>query len=145
MVYPKLLIIPLIVGIITFAIKILIRGLKANFNLDITFDYGGMPSVHTAFVTSLCTVIYIAEGAFSAAFAIAVIFSLIIIRDALGMRQIISFQSVALLRIIAKYPKKERELFPKRLEKHIGHTLAEVIVGFILGIVLALTFYLIIP
>jgi len=145
MTYPKLIIVPIIVSIIIFALKVIIRSIKGNFSLNLTFDYGGMPSIHSAFVASLCTVILIAEGFFSAAFAIALIFSLIIIRDALGLRRISGFQSEALLRIIAKYPEKEREGFPKRLEKHIGHTLPEVIIGVILGIVFSVMFYIIIP
>ncbi len=145
MAYPKLILIPIITGIIIFAVKIIIRSIKGNFSYNMSFDYGGMPSIHTAFVISLSTVIFISEGVFSAAFAISTVFSLIIIRDSLGFRRIMGFQSEALNKIIAKYPEKEKEGFPDRLEKHMGHTLAEVAVGVIVSIVLSVMLYLIIP
>lgn len=145
MVYPKLILIPILTGVIVFAVKILIRSIKGNFTYNMSFDYGGMPSIHTVFVVSLSTVIFISEGFFSPAFALAAVFSAIIIRDALGFRRIIGFQSEALNKIIAKYPEKERAQFPNRLEKHMGHKLSEVIVGIIVSIALSVMLYLIIP
>lgn len=143
--YPKLILIPILTGIIIFAAKIIIRSIKGNFSYNMSFDYGGMPSIHTAFVVSLSTVIFIAEGLFSPAFAIAAVFSLIIIRDALGFRRIMGFQSEALHKIIAKYPEKERSGFPDRLEKHMGHKLSEVLVGIITSLILTVLLYLVIP
>lgn len=145
MAYPKLILIPILTGIIVFAVKIIIRSIKGNFTYNMSFDYGGMPSIHTVFVVSLSTVIFISEGLFSAAFALSAVFSLIIIRDALGFRRIMGFQSEALHKIIAKYPEKERVGFPNRLEKHMGHKLSEVIVGIIVSVTLSMMLYLIIP
>ena len=50
------IIIPIIVGITSQALKLLTDGVKGNFDLKNLFiNYGGMPSSHTAFSVSIAT------------------------------------------------------------------------------------------
>ncbi len=135
----SLIIIPILVGFITQIIKLTIDGIPNNLNWQHLYkDYGGMPSAHTAFVASLATVVFLREGLNSAAFAIALILALIVIRDAIGFRREIGYNAV-LTNMLAQ------EIFPNnpeiQIQERIGHSLKEVIVGLILGIILSLIFY----
>jgi acid phosphatase family membrane protein YuiD len=145
MIYPKLILIPLVVGLICFALKILIKSIKGTFSWELSSTYGGMPSIHTAFVVSLSTVIGLAEGIFSPSFAISAIFSLIIIRDAVGYRRYLGIHSKVLNSIILELPHKERVKFPSHLQEQLGHTPTEALVGAIIGFVTATLLYIIIP
>ena len=53
----KLFIIPIIVMFITQVIKNVIIIMKGNFNWQTILSYGGLPSTHSALVTSLVIVI----------------------------------------------------------------------------------------
>ncbi len=104
-----------------------------------------MPSAHTAFVVSLSTVIGLNQGWESAAFAIAVIFSLLIIRDALGIRQFLSQHSQILNRLIRLLPGDTETLFPASLPEHVGHTPIQAVAGGILGLLVAIGLYSVWP
>ena len=97
---------------------------------------GGMPSSHSAFVTSLSTGIGIYEGFDSTMFALAAVFAVIVMYDASGVRRAAGKQARVLNRIIEDL--NRRELHPERLRELLGHTPFEVVVGAALGIVLAL-------
>lgn len=135
----SLIVIPIAVGFLTQIIKLTIDGIPNNLNWQHLYrDYGGMPSAHSAFVSSLATVILLREGLDSAAFAIALILALVVIRDAVGFRKEIGHNAV-LTNILAQ------EVFPNnpeiQVQERIGHSLKEVIAGLIVGIVFSLIFY----
>lgn len=139
----KLLLIPLVSGVITQIIKLLVRFAKERkFSWRYIDDYGGMPSAHAAFLSSLGTVVALEKGLGSAVFAIVFIIGAIMMRDALGLRMYVERQGKTLLSLIKKLPDKEA-ILPKKtnLGERIGHTYAEAIVGFLLGIALAFLFY----
>lgn len=97
---------------------------------------GGMPSSHSAFVTSLATGIGLTEGFSSSMFALATVFSLIVMYDAAGVRRAAGKQATVLNTIIEDL--NRRELHPERLKELLGHTPVEVVVGAILGIIVAI-------
>ena len=97
---------------------------------------GGMPSSHSAFVTSLATGIGLYEGFDSTLFALATVFALIVMYDASGVRRAAGKQARVLNAIIEDL--NRRELHPERLRELLGHTPIEVLVGALLGIVIAL-------
>lgn len=103
--------------------------------------YGGMPSAHTAFVFSLATVTATAAGFSSVAFAIVAALVFFVLDDALRMRIFLQRYGTALRRLIKQLPAQERSSFPY-LEARLGHTLPEVLVGAVAGIVLTLAFLL---
>jgi len=134
-----LIIIPILVALIAQVIKLSIDGIKGNLNWQHMFsDYGGMPSSHTAFVAALLTVVGLREGLGSAAFAVAFILLIVVLRDAVGFRREIGKNAV-LTNTIAK------EVFPENPEilvrERIGHTPLEATVGLIFGVILALILY----
>lgn len=131
--YP-LILIPIIVVILTQIIKLSIDKIKGNLNLkNIFLSYGGMPSAHTAFAVSLTTITGLEEGFKSAAFAICLIFTLIIMRDAMTFRNILGKQGKLLNKLIEKLPTEQKKEMPRFLER-VGHSVPEVIVGAIWGI-----------
>jgi acid phosphatase family membrane protein YuiD len=96
---------------------------------------GGMPSSHSAFVTSLATAVYMEEG-ITTAFAISLVLMFIVIRDAFGVRRTVGEEGMVLNRIMQKMKLKNRSHFS------MGHTPMQVFVGAVLGIVVSLLVYL---
>jgi len=117
--------------------KVIWRARHGNTGWKYINSYGGMPSVHTAVMTSLTTAMGLVMGLRSALFAFAVIMSLLVIRDALGIRRFISETSRATARLLESLPTAERSKYPVN-EEYVGHTLAEVIVGALIGFAVAL-------
>lgn len=135
---PKLLIISLSAGLLTQLTKFIIQISRHEFRWSSIREYGGMPSAHTAFVVSLSTVVALSEGLNSAAFAIAAIFSLLIIRDAIGLRQFISQHGKILNMLIKDLPDDAEEKYPGRIEERFGHTPLQAAVGGLMGFGIAL-------
>ncbi|MCC3867276.1 divergent PAP2 family protein [Terrisporobacter mayombei] len=98
------------------------------------FMSGGMPSSHSSFVTSLSTVMGIQKGFDSAEFVICVVFALIVMYDASGVRRAVGKQAAILNKIVEDLQNK-KHIEHETLKELIGHTPKEVILGAILGIV----------
>lgn len=145
MVVPILVVIPIIAGLLTQLIKFIIQAIKGEFRWSTLQEYGGMPSAHTAFVVSLDTILWLHEGWDSPAFAVAVIFSLLIIRDAIGLRQFLGQHGRILNMLIKELPDTEERKFPGQLVERLGHTPLQAIVGGIVGFVVAVGLFAIIP
>lgn len=128
---------PLLTFVVVQALKLAFDSIKGNFDLKSLLNtYGGMPSSHTAFVVSLTTIVGLKEGFNSALFAVCVILSLVVISDAFVFRRHVGRYGKALLKIINKMPESERKEFPS-LDKELGHTFPEVLVGAIVGFIIA--------
>lgn len=139
------ILIPLIVGFIAQALKVAIKLAKGqNFNRGILIGYGGMPSTHTAFSLSVLILIGLYEGIFSSIFAVAMVFTILIVRDALGLRRYLDEHSKAINKLVYELPDDKKNGFVTQIEK-IGHTLSEVLGGAILGIILTLLLYWFLP
>ncbi|MBM4447783.1 MAG: divergent PAP2 family protein [Chloroflexi bacterium] len=111
---------------------------KRQFDLRRAVASGGMPSAHSATVSALATSIAMVEGIGSVAFGISVILAAIVMYDAAGVRQSVGRQSIILNRIITelKYRRPIAEL-EHDLRVFIGHTPFQVIVGSVMGIIVA--------
>src|SRR2546429_9159569 len=82
----------LLAAIVAWAIAQVAKVLISSFqlrrlNLRVLADPGGMPSSHSAIVMGLTTAIGKYAGITSAAFAIALIFSFVVMYDAAGVRR----------------------------------------------------------
>jgi uncharacterized protein len=97
---------------------------------------GGMPSSHTALVVSLTTVIGSKRGINSPEFALAAIFSVVVMYDATGVRRAAGKQARVLNRIIDDLFHQEG-IKEERLRELLGHTPVEVIAGGLLGFLVA--------
>jgi acid phosphatase family membrane protein YuiD len=133
-----MVLIPLAVGFILLATKFVIFSWKHGIKWEYFFSHGHMPSFHTGFVLSILTSIGYYQGTTSGVFALAAIFSIIIIDDALRLRVYLGDQGRYLNRLIQELP-IDKHKFP-RLKERIGHRLNEVLIGGILGFGLTLFF-----
>jgi acid phosphatase family membrane protein YuiD len=103
---------------------------------------GGMPSSHSAVVCSLTTSIGFVEGLSSNMFAFSIIFTMVVLRDALGVRRAAGLLAKAFNDLGIKTAEKTGLEF--RAVKEIqGHTPLEVLVGAFLGIFIAAGFCLV--
>lgn len=104
---------------------------------------GGMPSSHSASVSSLATTIGIESGTGSPLFAAAVVFAVIVMYDAAGIRRHAGEQAAALNNLAADIGKyidrivgEGHVVYEKRLKEMLGHQPIEVFMGALLGILL---------
>lgn len=99
---------------------------------------GGMPSSHSAFVTSLATSIAFQNGLNSTEFALAFSFAAVVMYDAAGVRRSAGKQAVVLNKIVHDLYSKEHTIKKERLKELIGHSPVEVFAGAVLGILVAI-------
>ena len=110
-----------------------------NFDAERLVGGGGMPSSHSATVCALCTAVALEYGASSYEFAMAAIFALVVMYDAIGVRQESGKQAQVLNDMIEIFTHMGKDLnIEKQLKEFIGHTPLQVLCGAILGIVTAL-------
>ena len=138
----------LLCPIIAFALaqgtKIIIRATKRKITFRDLFAYSDMPSGHTAVVVALVTIIALVHGISSSFFTISLVFSLIVIVDAIGLRNYLG-QHGKTLNVLVKDLHEDSFLdfsYPKLLEK-IGHTPLQVLVGALVGSITSLIGYFI--
>ena len=96
-----------------------IHAAKGKFTIHKMFGSGGMPSAHSTFVIALATAMGIKYGPGSDFFLMCLVFSIIIIYDAMNVRYQAGLHAKAI-----------NELSPndgKELNETLGHTPAEAI------------------
>lgn len=103
---------------------------------------GGMPSSHSALVTSLCTTIGFRHGMNSDIFVFSLCFFLVVIRDAFGVRRSSGMQARKINELGKELNKKSVIDEYKALKEVDGHTPMEVICGCFVGFFVALAFSL---
>ena len=135
----KVLIIPICSWAIAQVLKVIIILIRKK-QLDLRFlvGSGGMPSAHSAFVAALAASVALIEGLGSVAFGISSVFAFIVIYDAAGVRRSVGQQSVILNRIIRDFrARRPATEWGHDLREFVGHTPLQVIIGALIGIVLA--------
>lgn len=128
--------IPIITWFIVQSVKVIIDLVKnKKLNVRRLWGSGGMPSSHSALMTSLSTTIAYTEGVDSPMFALAVIISMVVMYDAAGVRRAAGKQARVLNQIIESEGKDIN--IQEKLIELLGHTPVEVFAGAIVGIVIA--------
>ncbi|MDI7743960.1 divergent PAP2 family protein [Lysinibacillus fusiformis] len=112
---------------------------------------GGMPSSHSAAVTSLATAVGFETGLSSPIFAVAAMFAGIVMYDATGVRYQAGQHAVIINRIrseltvffneVKHWPQKDEEEKIKELKTLLGHKPSEVFMGALTGIIISVLFY----
>ncbi len=100
---------------------------------------GGMPSGHSATVSSLAVFTGLFCGFGSFQFAVTAILAIIVCHDAMGVRQETGKQAVMLNEIIQILESKD--LPEVKLKELVGHTPLQVTVGILIGITNACVMY----
>lgn len=100
---------------------------------------GGMPSSHSATVCGLATAVTINYGPSSVEFAISMIFAIVVMYDALGVRREAGRQARVLNEMMELFNGMGTKMSAEdRLKEFVGHTPLQVIVGATIGIGLAI-------
>ncbi len=130
----KFLLAPIVAWGIAQVAKVTLTSVRQRrLNLRVLAETGGMPSSHSAIVMGLTAAIGKYAGVSSAAFAIALIFSFVVMYDAAGLRRAAGRQAEVLNRLVEDLVHM-RGVQEERLRELLGHTPVEVLVGAVLGI-----------
>ena len=113
--------------------------LNKKFSLSMLFSDGGMPSGHSATVSSLATFSLLNCGPGSFQFAVTMILAIIVCHDATGVRRETGKHAVLLNEIIESFETLAANKQPDvKLKEYVGHTPVQVFAGITVGIINAL-------
>lgn len=119
-----------------FTIYFLVNG---KIDLSRLLGDGGMPSGHSATVTSLAIMTGKIYGVGSGAFALALILAVIVMHDAMGVRLETGKQAQMINRLVNIFEDINHiEITNDMLKEFIGHTPLQVVCGSIVGIITSL-------
>ena len=130
----SVLIIAVVACLLAQGLKLIIEGItQGKVTFRTLVETGGMPSAHSALVTALAAGVGQTSGWETPEFAIAVLFAVIVMYDATGVRQAAGKQARILNQIVDEFF-KDAEFNEERLKELLGHTPVQVIAGCLLGI-----------
>jgi acid phosphatase family membrane protein YuiD len=122
------------------ALIILLKKRKAGLSeivSTLVWRTGGMPSSHSALVLAITTSIGHSSGVNSDVFVLSFFFSLVVIRDAMGVRRAAGVQARSLNALGARLSKRLHIQF-KPVKEINGHTFPQVLAGSLMGFFIAL-------
>ncbi len=137
----------LIVGLVSWAIaqvlKVFIHAaVYKKLEWERLFGDGGMPSGHSATVTSVAMMSALVCGLDSFEFAIAAVLAIIVCHDAMGVRRETGKQAVIILEMVELLEVLTKKDLPEaKLKEFVGHTPIQVLAGSIIGILNAVIMY----
>jgi len=137
------LICPIVAFILAQGTKVFLQSLRQKISWKNVFAYSDMPSGHTSVVIALVVILGLREGLASPIFAAAFVYAMIVITDAIGLRNYLG-QHGKTLNILVKDLKEDEFLdrsYPRLLER-IGHTPLQVLIGALVGAFTSLIGYL---
>ena len=105
-------------------------------NWALWFSSGGMPSSHSALVTSVMFATGLFQGFDTSQFALAVTVAMVVIYDAAGVRREAGRHAEKINIMITEFFSGQ-SISEKQLKEVIGHTPAQVTAGIALGTVMA--------
>ena len=106
------------------------------------FGDGGMPSGHSATVSSLSAISALLHGTDSFQFAVTCILAVIVCHDAMGVRLETGKQAIVLNELIKSFEKLTKKELPEvMLKEFVGHTPFQVLAGILIGIANAFFLY----
>jgi len=104
------------------------------------FAAGGMPSSHSALVTSTATAIGLHYGFDSPLFGMAVALAMIVVYDATGIRRQAGMQAQK-INVLVEELLQGHPISQEHLLEVLGHTPLEALGGVLLGLVVALSLW----
>jgi len=129
-----LLILPLSAGIMAQVIKFFIFSLRHGFDWRFLFEYGHMPSSHTAMMVSLISAIGYYQGVKdNPVFAVAVAVTVLIVSDALRLRMYIGSYGKTINNLVEQLS-LDSEPSVSKLKERVGHRPQEIFWGAVLGL-----------
>lgn len=134
--YYSYLITPFLAWLVAGCLKFLINSIKAKQLAFGLIGYGGMPSNHSAIVSSMAALIAFKEGIDVPAFGVALTLAFIVMLDANSLRRAVGKHAVA----INDLSKHKPEYQP--LRERMGHTKLEILGGVVVGFVVGYLIYI---
>ena len=109
--------------------------ISKRFDWHRLFGDGGMPSGHSATVSSMATMAFLAFGPGSYQFAIALMVAIIVAHDATGVRLETGKQAVVIKELMKTIESLTNKAQPDvMLKEFVGHTSVQVMAGMAIGI-----------
>ena len=90
---------------------------------------GGMPSAHSAFVSTLAVSVGLWAGFATDLFAVACVFSIIIIYDSLRLRGAVQHHARILFQLVSRHP----DVDAGTINLSLGHSVPEILAGIVVG------------
>lgn len=127
-------------------LKVIIYGIiNKKLDLERLFGDGGMPSGHSATVSSLAVISGLLYGTGSFEFAISAIVAIIVCHDAMGVRLETGKQAAVINEIVRSFSLLAEENLPEvKLKEFVGHTPIQVMAGILIGVINACVMFFLI-
>ena len=138
----------IIAGVVSWmtaqCLKLLIyRIVNKELNFERLFGDGGMPSSHSATVTSVALMTGLLAGFDSPIFGVAFILAVVVMHDASGVRLETGKQAKVINELVEIFKDLgKNSLSPEdKLKEFVGHTHMQVLAGFSLGIIVTIIYF----
>jgi acid phosphatase family membrane protein YuiD len=121
------------------ALVVLLKSRKkraGELMIALAWKTGGMPSSHAALVCAMTAAVGFRQGLGSDLFAVTVFMSMVVIRDAVGVRRSSGLQARS-LNHLGRLVNEKMDVDFHAVKEVQGHTPLEVLAGSILGVVIA--------
>ncbi len=143
-----LLLAPLIAWLSAQVLKFIIHSVvEREIRISRLFGDGGMPSGHSATVSSLAVLVGWSSGLDSPIFALSFIFAIVVMHDATGVRLEAGKQATVIKQLTQAFNsmffEKDEQIRTEKLKEFVGHTPTQVAFGCVLGIVVGILFIVI--
>lgn len=122
---------PFCAWLVAGALKFLVNSFRARQWAFGLVGYGGLPSNHSAIVSSTAALIALREGVDHPAFGVALTLAFIVMLDASSLRRQVGKQAEAINRLI------DPSGVEAPLRVRMGHTLVEITAGIAVGCAIA--------
>jgi acid phosphatase family membrane protein YuiD len=123
---------PFIAWLAAGCLKFLINSIRAKKLAFGLIGYGGLPSNHSAIVSSMAALIALKEGIGNPVFGLAVTLAFIVMLDASSLRKQVGKQATAINNLTKTLTPR-----PADLRERMGHTPIEILAGAITGVCIA--------
>lgn len=140
------LFVPASAWLIAQVLKLIINAIvNRKFDFSRLVGDGGMPSGHSATVTALALMVGLSEGFDTAVFGLAMIFAIVVMHDASGVRREAGKQAVSIIQMADMLNKhlfdEDEQVRTDTLKVFVGHTPLQVACGSGLGLIIGLVYY----
>lgn len=122
---------PFLAWLVAGISKFIINSFKVRKLAFGLIGYGGLPSNHSAIVSSMAALIAFRDGITTPAFGVAVTLAFVVVLDANSLRQQIGKHAVAINKLTDKMPDHQT------LRERMGHTRWEIAAGIVVGVAVA--------
>ncbi len=137
--YNPYLFVPFVAWFVAQSIKFIRAAIRGDINLKYFFVSGDMPSAHSAAVCALAVTALVLNGFTSPIFGLSGFFAAVVIYDSFGVRRASGDQAVVINAILRNIDGKAKgKLSSVKVREVLGHKPEEVVVGAILGALIAL-------